>query len=74
MAISGVQANSVLDELFINKQTEGSEKSQSQEDKDMFMRLLLAQIENQDPLKPTEHARRLAQHFADEQYCECGDE
>ena len=61
MAISGVQANSVLDELSINKQTEGSEKSQSQEDKDMFMRLLLAQIENQDPLKPTEQTDFVAQ-------------
>ena len=49
MTISNVEANSVLNDLSIRNRSE-SEKSESQADKDMFMRLLLAQIENQDPL------------------------
>ncbi|MBA53327.1 MAG: flagellar biosynthesis protein FlgD [Pseudomonadales bacterium] len=60
MAISGVEANSVLSDLSIRNQPE-SEKSQAQADKDMFMRLLLAQIENQDPLKPTDQTDFVAQ-------------
>lgn len=60
MAINGVEANSVLSDLSIRNQPE-SEKSASQSDKDMFMRLLLAQIENQDPLKPTEQTDFVAQ-------------
>ncbi|MDY6920613.1 MAG: flagellar hook assembly protein FlgD [Pseudomonadota bacterium] len=61
MAINGVQANSVLDELSIRKQQEENGKSESKADKDMFMRLLLAQIENQDPLKPTDQTDFVAQ-------------
>lgn len=60
MAISGVEANNVLSDLSIRNQPE-SEKSQAQADKDMFMRLLLAQIENQDPLKPTDQTDFVAQ-------------
>ena len=60
MAIDGVQANSVLSDLAFSNQPE-TEKSQSQSDKDMFMRLLLAQIENQDPLKPTDQTDFVAQ-------------
>ncbi len=61
MAVDGVQANSVLDELSIRNKADKGEKSESQENKDMFMRLLLAQIENQDPLKPTEQTDFVAQ-------------
>ncbi|NIR93654.1 MAG: hypothetical protein GWO08_08265, partial [Gammaproteobacteria bacterium] len=53
MAVNSVDTNSVLSDLSIRNQPE-SEKSKGQADKDMFMRLLLAQIENQDPLKPTD--------------------
>lgn len=60
MAISGVEANEVLSELSVRNKQE-TEKSQAQEDKDMFMTLLLAQIENQDPLKPTEQTDFVAQ-------------
>ena len=60
MAINSVEANSVLNNLSIRNQPE-SEKSASQSDKDMFMRLLLAQIENQDPLKPTDQTDFVAQ-------------
>lgn len=61
MAIDSVQANSVIDELSIRNKADKGEKSESQENKDMFMRLLLAQIENQDPLKPTEQTDFVAQ-------------
>ena len=60
MTISNVEANSVLNDLSIRNRSE-SEKSESQADKDMFMRLLLAQIENQDPLKPTDQTDFVAQ-------------
>lgn len=60
MAITGVEANSVLNDLSISNQSE-SQKSQAAADKDMFMRLLLAQIENQDPLKPTDQTDFVAQ-------------
>ncbi|AUM11652.1 flagellar hook assembly protein FlgD [Ketobacter alkanivorans] len=60
MAINSVEANSVLNDLSIRNKPE-SEKSASQSDKDMFMRLLLAQIENQDPLKPTDQTDFVAQ-------------
>ncbi len=60
MAIDGVRANSVLDDLGINNKPD-NEKSQAQSDKDMFMRLLLTQIENQDPLKPQDQTEFVAQ-------------
>ena len=60
MAINSVEANSVLNDLAFKNQPE-SEKSEAQSDKDMFMRLLLAQIENQDPLKPTDQTDFVAQ-------------
>ena len=60
MAINGVEANSVLSDLSIRNQSE-SQTSESAADKDMFMRLLLAQIENQDPLKPTDQTDFVAQ-------------
>ena len=60
MAINSVEANSVLNDLAFKNQPE-TEKSEAQSDKDMFMRLLLAQIENQDPLKPTDQTDFVAQ-------------
>jgi len=60
VAINGVETNSVLSDLSFRNQPE-TEKSESQSDKDMFMRLLLAQIENQDPLKPTDQTDFVAQ-------------
>ncbi|MVF12813.1 flagellar hook assembly protein FlgD [Ketobacter sp. MCCC 1A13808] len=59
MAINSVESSSVLDDLSIrNKSTEQTE---SAADKDMFMSLLLAQIKNQDPLKPTDQTDFVAQ-------------
>ncbi|MEE2731415.1 MAG: flagellar hook assembly protein FlgD [Pseudomonadota bacterium] len=60
MAVTGVDANNVLSDLSIRNKSE-TEKSQAAADKDMFMRLLLAQIENQDPLKPTDQTDFVAQ-------------
>ncbi len=60
MSITGVETNSVLNDLSFSNQPE-SEKSEAQSDKDMFMRLLLAQIENQDPLKPADQTEFVAQ-------------
>lgn len=60
MAIDSVEASSVLSDLSFRNRPE-TEKSESQSDKDMFMRLLLAQIENQDPLKPTDQTDFVAQ-------------
>ena len=61
MAIDGIKTNSVLDDLSIHNKPEQQEKSKSQSDKDMFMRLLLTQIENQDPLEPQDQTEFVAQ-------------
>ncbi len=60
MSISGIEQNSVLSELaFANRSEE--ETSEAKSDKDMFMKLLMAQIENQDPLKPADQTEFVAQ-------------
>lgn len=60
MAISGVDQNSVLSDLSFASRAE-EDSSASESDKDMFMTLLLAQIENQDPLKPADQTEFVAQ-------------
>lgn len=60
MSITGVQANSVLEDLSIRKEPT-EQTSGAANDKDMFMKLLLAQIKNQDPLKPTDQTEFVAQ-------------
>lgn len=59
MSVSNV-SNSVLDELSIRNKNQ-NQKSAAAADKDMFMKLLLAQIQNQDPLNPTEQTDFVAQ-------------
>lgn len=59
MSVSDV-TNNVLDDLSIRSKSQGA-KSGAAADKDMFMKLLLAQIKNQDPLKPTEQTDFVAQ-------------
>ena len=62
MAISDVTSNSVLSDLAISNKGGSDETSGSAAaDKNMFMKLLLAQIKNQDPLKPTDQTDFVAQ-------------
>jgi len=58
MTVSSVDnQNSLLSDLSIkNQETDKTEK-----DKDMFMRLMLAQLENQNPLEPQDGTEFLAQ-------------
>lgn len=60
MAVSNVTGKSVLDDLAIGKKDDGKPQGAAA-DKNMFMKLLLAQIKNQDPLKPTEQTDFVAQ-------------
>lgn len=55
--ISNVTERNVLDDLSIKHKQQGKETS----DKDMFMRLMLAQLEQQNPLQPQDGADFLAQ-------------
>lgn len=62
MAVSGIDTNSLLKDLSINKKKDEEEGAKaSANDKNMFMTLLLAQIKNQDPLKPQEQTDFVAQ-------------
>lgn len=65
MTVSSVDTNSVLKDLAIKSKQEdtgsGTSKSTAASDKNMFMTLLLAQIKNQDPLKPQEQTDFVAQ-------------
>ena len=63
MTVSSVDTNSILKDLAIkSKQEDGSaSKNTAASDKNMFMTLLLAQIKNQDPLKPQEQTEFVAQ-------------
>lgn len=56
-SINSVNENNVLSDLAINKKS--AEKPES--DKDMFMRLMLAQLENQNPLDPKDGAEFVSQ-------------
>lgn len=60
MSISNVTSNSVLDDLSISSKNK-DDTSGAAADKNMFMKLLLAQIKNQDPLKPQEQTDFVAQ-------------
>lgn len=62
MSVSGVDTNSLLNDLSISgKQKSGDVEGTAAADKNMFMKLLLAQIKNQDPLKPTDQTNFVAQ-------------
>lgn len=61
MSVSGVNTNSVLDDLSITSKQKDESANSAAADKNMFMKLLLAQIKNQDPLKPTEQTDFVAQ-------------
>ncbi|HVL01173.1 MAG TPA: flagellar hook assembly protein FlgD [Dongiaceae bacterium] len=63
MTVSSVDTNSVWQDLSINKKQEDGATSadKAASDKNMFMTLLLAQIKNQDPLKPQEQTEFVAQ-------------
>jgi len=66
MTTSSVDNNSLLSQLSIANQQQSSSGSSSTKDaatadKNMFMKLLLAQIKNQDPLKPTDQTQFVAQ-------------
>ena len=57
--ITGVQAsNAVLDRLSVNKQDEVNENQKNKTD---FLTLLIAQLENQNPLEPQENGDFLSQ-------------
>ena len=61
MTVSSVNTNNVLDGLSINSKNNDQITGEAAADKNMFMRLLLAQIKNQDPLKPTDQTDFVAQ-------------
>ncbi|MBV1883736.1 MAG: flagellar hook assembly protein FlgD [Pseudomonadales bacterium] len=57
--ITGVQAsNAVLDRLSVNKQDEVNENQKNKTD---FLTLMIAQLENQNPLEPQENGDFLSQ-------------
>lgn len=60
MTISSVDTNKVLSDLAISSKAPSSAEGAAA-DKNMFMKLLLAQIKNQDPLKPVEQTDFVAQ-------------
>lgn len=51
--INGVNQN-VFDQINQTNQSSSTAKSQTQEDSDMFMRLMIAQLQNQDPTSPAD--------------------
>lgn len=51
--VNGVNQN-VFDKINSSNQSSSTAKSQSQEDSDMFMRLMIAQLQNQDPSSPAD--------------------
>lgn len=57
MSISSINSQSAL--MNTLNQTKGSNKASDQ--KDMFMKLLVAQLKNQDPLQPQDGAQFVAQ-------------
>lgn len=61
MASTGtIDSNSYLSNLSIDKKNTAATE-QKTSDKDMFMRLMLAQLENQNPLQPQDGAEFLSQ-------------
>lgn len=61
MSVSNVNSNSVLSDLSISSKSSNEVSGEAAADKNMFMKLLLAQIKNQDPLKPTDQTDFVAQ-------------
>lgn len=61
MAVDSVNTNSVLSGLAISNTSASESATVDDENKDMFMTLLLAQIENQDPLEPADQTEFVAQ-------------
>lgn len=61
MTISNVTSNSVLDDLAISSKQQSGGKNEITADKNMFMKLLLAQIKNQNPLNPADQTEFVAQ-------------
>ncbi|MEZ5505109.1 MAG: flagellar hook assembly protein FlgD [Gammaproteobacteria bacterium] len=61
MTTSSISSNSVLNDLSISSKQNDQVTGDAAADKNMFMKLLLAQIKNQDPLKPTEQTDFVAQ-------------
>lgn len=58
MSVGGInEQNSVLNDLAISNQPTKNEETE----KDMFMRLMLAQLENQNPLNPQDGAEFVSQ-------------
>lgn len=51
--VNGVNQN-VFDQINRTNQSNSTQKSQTQEDSDMFMRLMIAQLQNQDPSSPAD--------------------
>jgi flagellar basal-body rod modification protein FlgD len=51
--VNGVNQN-VFDRINKTNQSSSTEKSRAQEDSDMFMRLMIAQLQNQDPSSPAD--------------------
>lgn len=61
MTTSSISSNSVLNDLSINSKKGDQVTDNAAADKNMFMKLLLAQIKNQDPLKPADQTDFVAQ-------------
>lgn len=53
--VDGVNPN-VFDQINKANQSSSTAKSQTQDDSDMFMRLMIAQLQNQDPSSPADTA------------------
>lgn len=51
--VNGVNPN-VFDQINQTNKSSSTAKSQTQEDSDMFMRLMIAQLQNQDPSSPSD--------------------
>jgi flagellar basal-body rod modification protein FlgD len=64
MAVGGVSSASLLESLSIDKKNNdaaASAKEKTELDKDAFLKLMIAQLKNQNPLEPTTNADFVAQ-------------
>lgn len=52
--VNGVNNQNVYEQINQSNQKNSTQKSQTQEDSDMFMRLMIAQLQNQDPSSPAD--------------------
>lgn len=55
---------SVVDGTVVQNTSAESKKTQSQENKDMFMQLLVAEMQYQDPLEPTDNSQYIQQLYS----------